>query len=156
MKTKEEKKEYHKGWYEKNKDKMKEYRNKHENKEYQKRYYQEHKSKLNKYGKEWRKKNKDKTKEWYENNKDKKKANQLKKRFGITLKDYNELLRKQGGTCAICRNKANDKALAVDHNHKIGKVRGLLCHYCNSTLGYFKEDISLFYKCIEYLKKHQD
>ncbi len=47
------------------------------------------------------------------------------------------------------------KVLHVDHNHKTGKVRGLLCYNCNNGIGRFKEDIETLEKAIEYLKKHK-
>jgi len=71
-----------------------------------------------------------------------------------------EELKQQGGVCAICRNKETKKVnnkttkLSLDHDWETGKIRGLLCKDCNVTLGNLKDDISLFYKCIEYLKQH--
>ena len=62
----------------------------------------------------------------------------LKREFGMTLDDYNALLRKQAHRCAICRRpetvklkSGRLKRLAVDHDHVTGTVRGLLCHRCN-------------------------
>lgn len=61
----------------------------------------------------------------------------LKREYGITLEDYNALLRKQAHRCAICRRGETAKSrgkvrrLAVDHDHVTGAVRGLLCHRCN-------------------------
>ena len=58
----------------------------------------------------------------------------LRKRFGITLENYEQLLDKQRGLCAICGNKPDNRRLAVDHNHNTGEIRGLLCDYCNNVL----------------------
>ena len=58
------------------------------------------------------------------------------RRYGITLDDYNALLKKQGGTCAICKTAPTRKKLFIDHDHKDGRVRGLLCSRCNLLLGY--------------------
>ena len=57
----------------------------------------------------------------------------LLKKYGITLKQYNAKLKEQGGKCAICKKPAKQfsRSLATDHNHKSGRVRGLLCFYCN-------------------------
>ena len=57
----------------------------------------------------------------------------LKKTYGITLSDYNRMLVDQFNACAICKkNTAHFKnALAVDHDHGTGQVRGLLCFRCN-------------------------
>jgi hypothetical protein len=56
------------------------------------------------------------------------------KTYGLTADDYDELLARQGGRCAICRAKPKSKRLAVDHDHKTGTVRGLLCSRCNHDL----------------------
>lgn len=79
----------------------------------------------------------------------------LKLRYGISLDDYNELLLTQGGCCKICKLKAEDNfrgILYVDHCHKTGKIRGLLCDLCNKAIGLFKDDISLLAEAINYLR----
>lgn len=58
----------------------------------------------------------------------------LKKKYGLTLEQYHEILKKQDGKCAICKCLPNGNHLAVDHNHETGKIRGLLCMKCNSVL----------------------
>lgn len=56
----------------------------------------------------------------------------LRKTYGITSEDYERMLDGQGGGCFICGNKPKEgRYLQVDHNHKTGFVRGLLCYYCN-------------------------
>lgn len=77
----------------------------------------------------------------------------LLKRYGITLDDYNLMLSKQDCKCLLC-GKSHDKekfGLVVDHCHNTKKVRGLLCHDCNTGLGKFKEDPELLKKAINYL-----
>jgi hypothetical protein len=71
----------------------------------------------------------------------------LRSKYGITLEQYNIMLENQGGVCAICGDPptiihAGEKVspLSVDHCHKTGKVRGLLCHPCNMALGLFKDN----------------
>ena len=54
--------------------------------------------------------------------------------YGLTPTQYNELSELQGGRCAICRNRQTMRAIAVDHSHKTGDVRGLLCKRCNHDL----------------------
>lgn len=74
-------------------------------------------------------------------------------RYGVTLAQYNAMLEKQGGGCAICgavTNK-NGKALFVDHCHDTGKVRGILCYRCNTGLGSFKDNAVLVAKAVSYL-----
>jgi hypothetical protein len=68
----------------------------------------------------------------------------LKPKFGMTLEEYKELWRFQNGLCLICRkpeSKPGVKWLSVDHNHRTGLIRGLLCGGCNVALGNFKEDV---------------
>ncbi|HLE80784.1 MAG TPA: endonuclease domain-containing protein [Dehalococcoidia bacterium] len=56
------------------------------------------------------------------------------KRLGLTPADYEIFLEVQGGLCAFCGRVPTHRRLAVDHNHKTGKVRGLLCYRCNRFL----------------------
>jgi Autographiviridae endonuclease VII len=56
------------------------------------------------------------------------------KQLGVTDDEYALLLEVQGGGCAICGAKPKTRRLHVDHDHKTGKVRGLLCHRCNRAL----------------------
>lgn len=82
----------------------------------------------------------------------------IKTKYGLTKDDYNELLNKQNGVCVICKEVNNKEIkgtavnLAVDHCHKTGKIRGLLCNNCNSGLGFFKDNIELLNEAISYLK----
>jgi len=93
--------------------------------------------------------------QWRRNNPEKQKISQrkcrIKSQFGISLEEYDSLLSKQNGKCAICGGHTDGDALAVDHNHKTNEVRGLLCHRCNTAIGLFKDDVSLLQKAIEYL-----
>ena len=104
-------------------------------------------------------------KKYYSKNRSKYREHQLKYKFGMTIAEYNIMLNRQGGTCAICNeenftrekgthnNKSVPMSLAVDHNHKTGQVRGLLCNGCNTSLGKFKDDPILLEKAIQYLKE---
>ena len=80
----------------------------------------------------------------------------FKKNFGITLKEYNVLLEQQKFLCAICKEKDLKIRLAVDHDHKTGKIRGLLCSRCNLTLGKVKESIVILNKMIVYIKQYEE
>ena len=64
----------------------------------------------------------------------------LFKKYGITLEQYNEILQKQDGKCLICKFPAKffKRCLAVDHDHRTGVIRGLLCNRCNRQLGWFE------------------
>jgi hypothetical protein len=61
------------------------------------------------------------------------------------------MLESQGGVCAICKAPPGKKWLHVDHSHKTGDVRGLLCGNCNAAIGMTKESVSILNKMIEYL-----
>lgn len=61
-------------------------------------------------------------------------AAMIEKTYGVTGDDYAALLKLQGGRCAICRARPKSKRLALDHNHKTGAPRGLLCSRCNHEL----------------------
>lgn len=61
-------------------------------------------------------------------------AGMVERVYGLTAEQYDALLERQGGRCAICRNRPGKKRLAVDHDHGTGEVRGLLCGSCNHDL----------------------
>lgn len=84
-------------------------------------------------------------------------AHSIRRNFGMTMEDYNQMLESQGGVCSLCygMNK-NGKRLGVDHNHQTGKVRGILCQNCNAAIGYAQENIQTLQNMIDYLKKHSD
>ena len=81
----------------------------------------------------------------------------LKSRYGMSLEDYDVMVTRQKGLCAIChrppRGKTNGNKLYVDHCHKSGQVRGLLCPGCNTALGQFYHDIDVLRQAIAYLTK---
>lgn len=79
---------------------------------------------------------------------------QLKAWYGLTLEEYEQMLGEQDSACAICNQYM--KPVYVDHSHKTGKVRGLLCMTCNSGLGMFKDNPELLEKAIEYLYFHKE
>jgi len=86
----------------------------------------------------------------------------LRAHFGITLDEYNQVFFRQGGCCAICgkqEEKVNPKSrkvwpLRVDHNHRTGDIRELLCGRCNTLVGYIEADRGIVQKVTKYLKKH--
>lgn len=78
------------------------------------------------------------------------------KKYNITLTDYEALLDKQGGLCAICRTDTRDsreRDMPVDHDHATGQVRGILCDRCNRTIGLFQDDPEIIARAVTYLKK---
>lgn len=77
----------------------------------------------------------------------------LKTKYGITLEQFEQLFAIQNRRCALCKSTKSDKNnFVVDHCHKTGKIRGILCSYCNRALGMFKDDACILLKAIEYLK----
>lgn len=83
------------------------------------------------------------------------KINRMKRLYGVTYEEYLNLISKQKGKCAICREILNqDRFTHIDHCHKTDAVRGLLCHNCNQGLGHFKDNLQILSKAIRYLKKN--
>ncbi len=87
---------------------------------------------------------------------------ELSRKFGISLVQYHEMLHEQGGVCCICMGEEPrqrmgiPRALAVDHDHLTGEIRGLLCSGCNSALGLLKDRPRLIARAIEYLLAHAE
>jgi hypothetical protein len=79
----------------------------------------------------------------------------LRGKYNLEPGEFEQMLEQQLGTCAICDKTlgALGRSLNIDHDHKTGLVRGLLCHNCNMTLGLVADDINILYKMINYLKK---
>lgn len=71
--------------------------------------------------------------------------------YGITVEQYTEMYENQAQECKICH--AWQPLLRIDHNHKTGKIRGLLCNECNIGLGVFEEDIDILKSAIKYLEE---
>lgn len=79
-----------------------------------------------------------------------------KRLYGITEKQFQEMNITQKELCAICGNPSikEGRMLSVDHNHSTGRVRELLCDFCNHGLGSFRENVSYLTNAIKYLNKH--
>ena len=135
----EEKKEanrkYCREYYKKNKKRMLEHtrkwneNNKERMEEYRKKYYKKNKEKIKEYWRDYQQKNPDA----YRNT-------SLKANYGITLEDRNRMIEEQDGYCKnpFCLVKLSDipeRHVHVDHDHKTGEIRGIMCHECNTNLG---------------------
>jgi hypothetical protein len=94
-------------------------------------------------------KNKDNRPYCYSTDRDRK----LKYQYGISLAEYDVMLSRQGGCCAICgtSDTGKRKAFHVDHDHNTGRIRGLLCGNCNSGIGNLRDDVGLLNRAIQYL-----
>lgn len=122
------------GWYWRNKDKVRAYR------------HSEHYREI--------------SRKWYSRQPAQMKLKQLLYTHGMTLGQYDELLKSQNGVCAICGNGNEHQTglgrksvrLTVDHCHASGRIRGLLCHKCNAGLGFFKDNPEILNKALDYLR----
>ena len=91
---------------------------------------------------------------WREDNPDQVKSQRLNQKYGISLLEKANLFEEQNCSCAICGTaepKGRHKTFHVDHCHKTGNIRGLLCHSCNTALGHFKDDPDIIHKAWIYL-----
>ena len=102
----------------------------------------------------WHKRNRTvankKAKDWYYKNRDKVSAYGRKERYGLMNDTYELMLKKQENSCAICLLPFV-KTPHVDHCHKTGKIRGLLCSSCNTGLGAFKDDVPTIQNALDYI-----
>ena len=128
---------------------------------------EKHLTYFRKYAFSWRHKNKEHANEsrrrWHDSNPDHLWAYSIRVKYGVTPEMYNAMLEAQGGKCAIegCTaeipgkigSKESSRRWHIDHDHKTGKVRGLLCTTCNLGVGYFKDDVALLQSAIRYLEK---
>lgn len=113
--------------------------------------------KRNEYQRTWKAKNPDKAARIA-------RGNALRVKYGIGHADYDRMLADQNGRCALCgtdapgshtRGKGESKFFVVDHDHKTGAIRDLLCFKCNSGIGQLEDSIELLEAAVAYLKKHQ-
>ena len=94
-------------------------------------------------------------KAWSAKNPEKKRAQKYRHRYGITPEQYEELLTKQNGRCAICQIPSyshKERYFLVDHNHRTDEVRGLLCRNCNTAIGLLQDDFQIAGQAAHYLK----
>jgi len=82
---------------------------------------------------------------------EKARVDNLEKKYGITIKEYNTLLDAQDGVCAICFGVDKNKKLCVDHDHETGEVRGLLCSKCNKAIGLLGDNRAGVQNALDYL-----
>ena len=146
-------------------------------KEYDKRKYKKHKEKCNERSRQWYENNIEKVKEhnkhYYANNKEKERSKRwrdnnlekvkethrrshLKRKYNLSLEEYNLMFEKQNGCCAICgKHQSNLKMiLNVDHNHTTNKIRGLLCTKCNSFIACIDNDFNTLERIINYFNDY--
>ncbi len=121
---------------------------------------------LNTYYRERRKARPDVAKQQYANNrawqarnpdswKRIKRNSNLKREFGITIEQYETMLESQGNVCAICSDPIGSRG-GVDHNHSTGKVRDVLCQFCNIAIGNLRDDPHRAEAVAAYLRRHEE
>lgn len=94
--------------------------------------------------------------EQYWKNPGKQRARIIKRLYNLTEDSYRELLDSTMGICPICKEEFVDDTVCVDHDHKTGRIRGIICHRCNLLLGRFDDDIRLILNAIGYLRKGEN
>lgn len=116
------------------------------------------KARREEYKNEW-----DKTQKWIESErysdyyKKKGRETALIKKYGITSAEYENLLKGQGGGCALCGAvHEKNRKLMVDHNHNTKKVRGILCSKCNTGVGLLGDNLEGLMRAVEYLRRSED
>lgn len=111
------------------------------------------------YQKAWREKNVQKVRKWaleaYHALPKAEKRTKALRKFGLSIEHYEGMLSAQDGVCKICGGINTDSTLlCVDHNHKTGKIRALLCRSCNSALGLFGDSPEMLRKAADYLTEY--
>jgi hypothetical protein len=107
-------------------------KNKERLREYNKNFRKNHKEYFRKYDREYGLKNAER-----------RRSNKYKSMYGISLENRDEILKSQDYKCKCCGKKLiglNPRLVCLDHNHTTGAIRGILCHYCNTSLGLMFED----------------
>ena len=140
------------------------YKDPEKGREYAREYARLHREDMKDRLYEWRKNNPEKSKAIYNKYSQSEKGKIKNRRFakkvrllsyGITEEDLTKLKEDQNNMCAICGIKIDEsiKNLAIDHDHKNGQVRGLLCMNCNIGLGAFRDNKRTMLNAIDYLEK---
>jgi hypothetical protein len=80
-------------------------------------------------------------------------ARYIKQLYNLSTVQYNAMLTAQGGVCAICGDPPSYRRLDIDHDHKDGSIRGLLCPCCNNALGMLRDRWVLALRAAKYLRR---
>jgi hypothetical protein len=128
------------------------------------RFKERHPERQRAWHKQWRDKNPDKAREYTRRHREKiglahhaerAWARRIAAEYGMTPEDYLSLFDAQKGRCALCGAEPSNRRLCVDHDHKTGQVRGLLCSLCNRTLGMQDDNPAWFRRAASYLAKQR-
>jgi hypothetical protein len=132
--TKEQKREYNRKYHETHKEKRR---------AYSRKYRLEHIDEINEYNRNYRKDYR-KREIWTDR--------RLQYQYGINLEQFDEMLGLQENLCALCGDKMiSSRVRCIDHDHKTGQIRGIICRDCNLMLGYAKENPAILGQGIEYI-----
>ena len=147
----QQRKEYMIKWRLNHPAQVKEYESRY--KEMRHQYRLNHREKYKNYNKEYRKKNAEKLRQYNKIHSEDSRNNTLKRKYGITTKEYDTMLLYQNGQCASCKASQKDfkRRFHVDHNHFTGDIRGLLCVNCNHLVGLFEKNPDYFENVKKYL-----
>lgn len=77
----------------------------------------------------------------------------LERTYRLSSEQYDWLVKEQNGVCYLCQKPSKNRRLSVDHSHKSGKVRALLCNKCNLFIGHIENNLDLVSSALEYLKE---
>lgn len=150
------------------KARLKRHRNRHQRAQYNREWAAANRQKVLEKSRRWRARNSEKVRMKNQQRRAKMSLIERKRiqlsRYKLSVDDYNALLQAQSGKCALCESTGTEYtrgrkktpvrySLAVDHCHKTGVVRGLLCHGCNTALGRFKDDPNVLRKALAYLER---
>lgn len=115
---------------------------------YCKQYYQKNRKQIQKRARQWQRENPGVRAKIH-------RENQLKRKYGLTPEDYDQMLADQNGCCAICggRQSKSNRRLAVDHDKETKRVRGLLCVSCNRGIGYLQHNTDILRNAVAYLEE---
>jgi len=106
---------------------------------------------------EWYKNNPERARnaqqKWQKNNPEKVRALRIKHAWKMSPEEYDGFIDKEGTLCPICKKSFGEVAPCLDHNHKTGKIRGVLCRRCNSGIGLLCENIDILLSAVEYLRR---
>ena len=112
------------------------------------RHYKKHKEQIAIQKRTWRRRNPEQYKARY--------TKRNIEKYGITVEQYHEMLKDQNSQCAICQKHSLDlnQRLCIDHDHRTGRIRGLLCRQCNLVIGNASEKIETLLQAIDYLRRN--
>lgn len=122
------------------------------------RRYLKHRQKVLTAAKNYRDNNREKVsasrRKYHQEHKNEKRTAEIRRKYKLLPHEVDLLLLMQGDSCAICRCIFDGTNFHVDHDHKTGKVRALLCKFCNLGLGYFRDSPSWLRIAAQYLEEH--